>query len=514
MSPRRRLLVTAGVLTGTALAAMEATVVGAAMPTVVASLGGLERYSWVFAAYLLTSTVTVPIWGKLSDLYGRRPLYPIGVAVFLAGSALCGLSASMTQLVAFRAVQGIGAGALVPLGMTILGDLYGPQQRARMQGLFSGVWGLASVVGPPLGGLITEQVSWRWVFYLNIPFGIATALIIGIALAEARRHERPSIDYAGAALLTLSMSCLLLGLADARALADLAQPWRLAAFATAVAGLAGFAAAEKRAAEPIVPLALLRNRTVAVSIVCGLLTGAAMFGAISYVPLYAQAAQGAGAAAAGATLTPLMLSWVTFSVIGGRLLLRVGYRATVLAGQALLTTGFVLLTLLERGGARAWLYADLAVIGSGLGLTMLSMLIAVQQAVPKAQLGIATSLNQVARALGGALGVAVMGVVVTAGLEARRPGAHDLSSLVAAAGHVAGDAGGLQDALAGALRTVFALSAAVAASSLTVAALYWRPAAPGSPPPEACRAEAGERRVAAELGTLRPEEEPSAASPR
>jgi EmrB/QacA subfamily drug resistance transporter len=498
-----RRLVTAGVLTGTALAAMEATVVGAVMPTVVASLGGLEHYSWVFAAYLLTSTVTVPVWGKLSDLYGRRPLYQVGIVLFLGGSALCGLSTSMGQLVAFRAVQGIGAGALVPLGMTILGDIYTPAERARIQGLFSGVWGLASVVGPPLGGFVTEQMSWRWVFYLNIPFGLVAAAIIGFSLHEPKRSSRPSIDYRGAVLLTLALSWLLLGLAEARSAAGLLEPWRLLAFAAAAGCGVAFTIAERRAVEPIVPPALMSHPVVAVSVVCGLLTGAAMFGAISYVPLYAQAAFDAGATAAGATLTPLMLGWVSFSVIGGRLLLRVGFRPTVLAGQSLLTLGFMLLALRGPGSAPAWLYADLAVIGAGLGLTMLSMLIAVQQTVPRAQLGVATSLNQLARSLGGAVGVAVMGVILTAGVQDRLSGSADWTALATPEG---------RGVLVMALRAVFAASAFTAAIALAVAAFFWRPGHVVQPSKEECSPETGERLVAAEMATLTPDQEPQARS--
>jgi EmrB/QacA subfamily drug resistance transporter len=512
LSPARRRVATAGVLTGTALAALEATVVGAAMPTVVASLGGLEHYSWVFSAYLLTSTVTVPIWGKLSDLYGRRPLYQVGVALFLLGSVLSGASQTMGQLVAFRALQGLGAGALIPLGMTILADLYELAQRARVQALFSGVWGVASVIGPPVGGFITEHWSWRWVFYINVPFGLAAAAIIGLALREPRRHGRPSIDVLGATFLTVSMTCLMLALFEARTAASLLSPWRLLAFAGTVAGGLAFVRAERRAREPIVPLALFRHRVVGVAVVCGFLAGAAMFGAISYVPLYAQAAMGGGAAAAGASLTPLMLAWVTFSVIGGRLLLRVGYRPTVLAGLGLMTAGFLLLTRLGPASSRATLHADLAVVGAGLGLTMLTLLIAVQQAVPRTQLGVATSANQLARSLGGAVGVAVMGVILTAGLERRLPGHPDLSALVLAEGHAApalAERAALRVALVGSLHAVFVLSAVIVAAALLIAALRLPKKAP-APPAQACDAETGERVLAAEIATLDPDHEPAA----
>src|ERR1044071_493828 len=212
MSSRRRLAVTLGVITGMFLAALEATVVGTAMPTVIASLGGLNHYSWVFSAYPITSTITVPVWGKLSDLCGRRLLFQLGIAVFLLGSVLSGMAATMTQLIAYRAVQGLGAGALVPLAMTIIGDVYTVEERARMQAFFSGVWGISSVVGPIVGGFITDQLSWRWVFYINVPFGILAAIIMQLSLKEPKRTSRPSIDYAGAALLMASITLLMLAL--------------------------------------------------------------------------------------------------------------------------------------------------------------------------------------------------------------------------------------------------------------------------------------------------------------
>src|SRR3954466_8542775 len=229
LSSRRRWVVTAGVMAGMFLAALEATVVSTAMPTVISSLGGLSHYSWVFSAYLITSTVTVPVWGKLSDLYGRRLFFQLGIAVFLLGSILSGVSTSMTQLIAFRALQGLGAGALIPLGMTIIGDVYTLEERAKMQAVFSGVWGLSSVVGPVIGGFITHPWAWRWVFYINVPFGLAAAVIMQLALKEPKRRERPSIDYAGAALLMAAITLLMLALVEGGAtLAALASARNLA----------------------------------------------------------------------------------------------------------------------------------------------------------------------------------------------------------------------------------------------------------------------------------------------
>src|SRR5690349_4145167 len=330
MSSRRRWFVTVGVMTGMLLAALEATVVGTAMPTIVAVLGGLAHYSWVFSAYLLTSTVTVPVWGKLSDIFGRRRLFQIGVAIFLVGSAACGFAQTMTQLLVWRAVQGIGAGALVPLAMTIIGDIFTLEERAKMQGLFSGVWGVSRVFGPLLGGFITDELSWRWVFLINLPVGIAAAAIIGFGLVEPKRHDRASIDYLGAIVLTAAVTMLLLVFGEGSTPERLLHPLTLAMIAAIVALFVWFVRIEKRATDPIVPFALLRNRVVSVSIVIGFLAGVAMFAGITFVPLLAQGVLGATATQAGSFLTPLMLSWVFASIVGGRLLIKVGSRGLVL----------------------------------------------------------------------------------------------------------------------------------------------------------------------------------------
>ncbi|MBK9438955.1 MAG: MFS transporter [Chloracidobacterium sp.] len=420
MSPRRRWAVTIGVMTGMAIAALEATVVGTAMPTVIAALGGISYYSWVFSAYLVTSTVTVPVWGKLSDLYGRRLLYQVGIGIFLLGTLLSGFAGSMTQLIIFRSVQGLGAGALVPLGMTIIGDIFTLRERAKMQAYFSGVWGLSSIVGPVVGGFVTDQISWRWVFFINVPVGILAALIIGLSLKEPKLEERPSIDYFGAATLMGAISLLMLSLVEGGStLETILAPLNLLTIAGGISLLALFVFFEMRATDPIIPFRLFRNRTISVSITAGFLAGIAMFGGISFIPLFAQGALGMTATKAGSLLTPLMLSWVLMSIIGGRILLRVGYRVMVIAGFLTMTAGFVLISTFHRETATFWLYIYLMMIGSGLGLTMLTLLIAVQQAVVRTQLGVATSLNQFTRAIGGAIGVAVMGAVLTAGLASQ-----------------------------------------------------------------------------------------------
>ena len=407
----RRGAVTAGVMVGMFLAALEATVIGTAMPTVITALGGLEHYSWVFSGYLLTSTVTVPLWGKLSDLYGRGPIYQLGIGMFLLGSALSGAAMSMGQLIAFRAIQGIGAGALVPLAMTIIGDLYTPQERAHMQGWFSAVWGTASVIGPLAGGYITDALSWRWVFFINLPIGIVAAVVVGLTLPPPAR-KTVEIDYAGAAFLTAA--CTLLLVAVGQGIGVDTPLARIGVLALAGVLFAIFLRIEAKAHDPLIPLDLWSNRVVSASVAAGGLIGVGMFGVITYVPLFAQGVQGVDATRAGSLLTPLMVSWVLMSMVGGRALLKIGYRATAVAGILVQLVGFMFLARVSAATTRGELQAAMVLVGAGLGLTMLTLLIAVQHAVPAARRGVATSLNQFARSVGGAVGVAVLGALLSA----------------------------------------------------------------------------------------------------
>jgi EmrB/QacA subfamily drug resistance transporter len=502
---QKRRAITVAVMTGMFLAALEATVIGTAMPTVVAALGGLAHFSWVFSAYLLTSTVSVPLWGKLSDLYGRRLFYQLGIGVFLLGSVLSGAAQSMTQLIAARALQGLGAGALIPLGMTIIGEVYTLEERARMQGLFSGVWGLASVIGPLIGGFITDQLSWRWVFYINVPFGIAGAVMIGLALRESKREERPKIDYLGAAVLTTAVTLLMLVLTQHVGGLKAAAPQLVAV----VVLLVWFVRIEKRAAEPVIPPALFRNRVVSVALVVGFLAGVAMFAAISFVPLFAQGALGVSATAAGSFLTPLMLAWVSASIVGGRLLIRMGSRPLVLAGLVLLVAGFAALTMATHRTPIWILILDLVVIGVGLGLTMLTLLIAVQHAVPREQLGIATSLNQFSRSIGGAMGVALLGALMTSGLTANltRAGLPQLaanpSALVSTEAQAAmppETLAVLRTSLARAIRVVFAGGALLSLAALLTALLL--------PSDRPSTRDEGEKFMMAEMTVIDAEHEP------
>lgn len=417
--PARPELALLGVLAAVFLAAMESTCVATAMPTVVASLGGIHVYPWVFSAFLLAATVAMPIWGRLADQLGRRATFLCGLALFLAGSALSGMAQSMTQLIAFRAVQGLGAGSIYPVGMTIVGDLYGLERRARMQGYFSSVWGVASLVGPLLGGLVADSLSWRWVFYLNLPPGLVAALAIARALpADAPAPGRVRIDRAGIALFAAGVTALLLGLVEGGRRAAWLRPESGGLIVLAVGLLIWFVRVERRAAEPVVPLRLFASPMVRAAVVTGLLSSMAMFGALAYVPLYLQAVVGLGATQAGFLLTPFVLGWVVCSVAGATLAVRIGYRPVVVAGMAALAGAFLLFTGWSEAVTRLAAARDVALAGVGMGLVFVPMLIAVQAAVPRGDLGAATSMTSFARSVGGAVGVAIMGSVMASRLQA------------------------------------------------------------------------------------------------
>lgn len=402
---------------GNFLAAVEATIVSTAMPTVVGSLGGLSHYSWVFSGYILASTVTMPLWGKLSDVYGRRPFYLGSIGLFVIGSALSGMAQTMTQLIVFRTIQGLGAGGLIPLGMTIIGELYTLEERSRMQGLFSGVWGLASIIGPLVGGLITQALSWRWVFYLNLPLGVLAASLVMSGLPHSTRRSGAPVDSVGAVLLVGAISALLIALGQT-GVSDrvLSTPVVVGLYLAATLLGAAFLRVERRVPDPIVPLSLLSDRLVAAVTVSGFLMGVAMFGALSFVPLFVQSAMGGTATQAGSAMTPLLLGWVATSMIAGRLLPRFGYRPLILTGLSVVSCGFVGLLTVTRSSPLAWLYLFVGLMGIGMGTAMLSLMLALQNAVTRAHLGIATSLSAFTRSIGGAIGVAVMGTVVSASL--------------------------------------------------------------------------------------------------
>ena len=414
MSRNRIILVTAGIMLSLFLASMEATVVATAMPTIVSELGGLEHYSWVFAAYMLASTTTVPLYGKLSDLYGRRKLYIGAMLLFLTGSILCGQAGTMTELILARGLQGLGAGGIMPLAFIMIGEIFTLEQRAKMQGLFSGVWGISSIAGPFLGGFLVDQLSWRWVFYINIPFGLLAAGLVGFAWRDQiHAHGRPVVDYAGAVLLTASVVGLLLGLSIT---SGTTASWMLIAGSAILFALLLWV--ESRATDPILPLHLFRERLFAVAIAHGVLTGWAMFGSISFVPLFVQSVLGTSATQAGIAISPMLLGWVGASIVGTRLLLKVGYRKLAILGTSVLAIGSFLMSRAGANIPQPVLMFYVTLMGIGMGLSIPPFLIAVQTTVARRYLGTATSTMQFGRSIGGTLGVSVMGAALSASLVA------------------------------------------------------------------------------------------------
>lgn len=413
-----RFVIVIALMFGMSLAALDTTIVGTALPSIVGKLGGFDLYSWVFSAYLLTSTTSVPIYGKLADLYGRKPLFLLGTGVFLLGSVASGAAQSMEQLILFRALQGLGAGAVVPLVLTIIGDIFDLHERARVQGFFSGVWGVSSVVGPAIGGVIVDHFSWRWVFFINVPFGLLSALLLIMAFKEHVKRSQPSLDYAGTLTLTGSIVALLFALLQGGSSWPWVSPQSFGLFATFVVLLAVFLWVEQRAPEPILPLTLFRNRIIAVSSLGGLILGVTMFGITTYVPLFVQGVRGGSATDAGIVLTPLLFSWPVASVISGKLILNFGYRRVAVVGAALTTMGAALLLFFNQGTGLVLIVASMLLTGTGLGMSSMAFLISVQNAVPWKQRGVATASTQFVRTIGGTIGVAFMGTILNAQVAA------------------------------------------------------------------------------------------------
>ena len=416
MSRRRKALITLATLIGTFLAALDSTVVGTAMPTVIGELGGLSLYPWVFASYLLAATVTGPVFGKLSDTYGRKPIYLTGIFLFLLGSVLAGTSETMVGLIAFRTLQGLGAGAVQPVAITIVGDIYELESRARVQGLFGAVWGVSAVLGPAVGGLLTDYVSWQWVFYINLPFGLVAAALLAATLTESFERRPRRIDYLGTSLLIFGLVTVLFSLLDGGGAPFLSAPML---FFVGIAALVLFVAVERRAEDPVVPLGLFRERIFAVAVFGNLALGGVLFGVSVYVPLFVQGALAGTAVTAGAVVAPISIGWPVGSFIGGRMILRSGYRKTLLVGSFFVVLGAGL--CVPMNGATPLPYVVLAVfvIGLGLGFSSTSYLVSIQNAVPWRRRGIATSSIVFFRTVGGSIGVAVMGALLNASLGPR-----------------------------------------------------------------------------------------------
>jgi EmrB/QacA subfamily drug resistance transporter len=474
---RERRLVTSAILLGMFLAALEATAVATAVPTAVGKLGGVAHYSWVFSAYLLTSTTTVPLYGKLADLFGRKRTYQASVAIFLAGSALCGIAHTFPQLVLFRAVQGLGAGGLAPVATTIIGDIYNLEERGRIQGLFSGIWALASLVGPLLGGLITDALSWRWIFYLNIPFGLLSSVMLQRWMREETRRTQHRLDILGTVSLTTAVTLLLLALLEGPEAWGWSDPRTLGLLAGAVAGLAVFLWQERRAPEPMLPLDLFHNRLIAVASCGNFILGAMLYALTAYVPMFGQGVLGGSAVKAGTILAPILLGWPLASTLAGRLLLKVDYRPMTIAGNSMVVIGAAMLALTHADTTGSWIMLSMMITGFGLGFVSMPYLLGVQNAVPWQRRGVATSSVQFFRNIGGAVAVAALGALLNARLQSvAGPGVDANATLepVSRARLAPAALQKLTAALFHGLQGTFVAIAALAAVGLLIALLFPR----------------------------------------
>ena len=412
--PRRTLaLIIAGLLTGLLLGALDQTIVATAGPTIIADLGGLSVYAWVFSLYILTQTVSMPIFGKLSDLYGRRKFLMLGLVIFMAGSALSGAAQDINQLIVFRAIQGIGSGAFFPIAIAVAGVVFPPSQRGRVQGIFSSVFGIAAVLGPSAGSYLVQAISWRWIFYVNLPLGVASILFISLGLRESRNVEaKTKVDWMGVATLTSWVTLLMLGFLSGGSTFSWYSWEEAVMFASSGVLFGVFIFVERRSSEPIVPLAMFRIRTVAAGAAVAFLTGVAMYAVISYVPLFVQAALAGGVDDARNVLYAFMIPLVLGAMTAGQLSTRsVSYRPILVVGLGVLSLGLYLFTSVTALTPITTLMEYGAVMGLGLGTTFPVIILAMQYSVSRRQIGIASSLAQFMRNLGGTIGLSVLGAL-------------------------------------------------------------------------------------------------------
>jgi EmrB/QacA subfamily drug resistance transporter len=407
-----------GLMLGMLLASLDQTIVSTALPTIVRELGGAAHLSWVVTAYMLASTVTTPMWGKIGDLVGRKILFLLAILIFLVGSALCGTAQDMAQLVLYRAIQGLGGGGLIVLSQAIIGDVVSPRERGKYQGAFGAVFGVSSVAGPLLGGFFVDKLSWRWVFYVNIPIGILALIVVAVVLPKTKAVERPTIDYAGIALLAGAPTCIVL----VTSFAGSVWAWDSWQVVAAIVGFVilviGFILVEQRVREPVMPLRLFRNRVFATSSIIGFVVGFAMFGAITFLPLYMQRVQGVSATESGLRLLPMMAGLLLTSLASGQIISRTGrYKLFPILGCGCFTVGLFLLSRLDEHTGVAASSVYMFVLGVGLGMVMQVLVLAVQNAVEYRDLGTATSAATFFRTIGSCIGVAVFGTVFTTELS-------------------------------------------------------------------------------------------------
>jgi len=402
------------------LASLDQTIVATALPTIVGDLGGLQHLSWVVTAYLLASTVTGPIYGKLGDLYGRKVVLQTAIVIFLVGSALCGIAQGMTELIVFRALQGLGAGGLMVTTIAVVGDIIPPRDRGKYQGLFGAVFGVSTVIGPLLGGFFVDNLSWRWIFYVNLPLGALALFVIGVVFHSRAEHVRHAIDYLGAATLAGGLACIVLF----TSLGGTSEPWgsvqSVALIVLGVVLLVVFLLVERRAQEPILPLDLFRNRTFAVTSGIGFIIGLALFGSITYLPLFLQVVKGMSPTRSGLQLTPMMAGLLVTSIAAGRTISRYGrYRPFPIVGTGVMIVGMVLLARLNVHSSTTTAALDMLVLGLGLGMVMQVLVLAVQNAVEFRVMGVATSGSILFRQVGGSIGLAIFGAIFSNSLHSK-----------------------------------------------------------------------------------------------
>jgi EmrB/QacA subfamily drug resistance transporter len=479
LTHRQVLLAFSAMMLATLLAALDQTVVATALPQIVTDLHGFSELSWVVSAFLVAATVTVPLYGKLSDLYGRRRMFVVAISIFIVGSALCGAAQSMGQLIAFRALQGVGAGGLLPLSQAAIADLFSPRERGRYQGYIASMWATAAVAGPLLGGTFTDAASWRWIFFINIPLGAIALVVVQRTMRAQTNVREHRIDYAGAAVLSVAITGLLL----ACTWGGTTYPWTSPeVLVTGIGGLvltAVFIAIERRVEEPLLPLALFRDRVFSVSTGGGFVIGAIIFAVSIYVPVFSQGVQDISATSSGVVLVPFSLGWVAAATVTGQLISRTGrYRPFPIVGGVFILGGLALLTLLGEGTAPAAVGGILAITGIGMGMSFQPYIIATQNAVEVSNLGIATATIQFFRSMGGSLAVAALGTLLSnrlaaelqAHLGAAAAARVDTDRLLAGGASTPGDlSAGVQAALSDALHVVFVASVPLGILALVLA---------------------------------------------
>jgi EmrB/QacA subfamily drug resistance transporter len=421
------------VMLSTGLVAIDSTILATAVPSVVTDLGGFTSFPWLFSIYLLAQAISVPVYGKLADLFGRKPLMLLGVGLFVVGSLLCGIAWSMPMLIVFRLVQGLGAGAIAPIGMTILGDIYTLQERATVQGYLASVWAMAALIGPTLGGVFADSIGWRWIFFVNLPLGAAAGWTLWRRFEEKVERRRHRIDYLGSGLLGAGGTLLLLALLEGGVQWAWDSPASLALFVAAAALLTVFVLVERRAAEPVLPLWVFRMRVLNVANAGSFVVGVLLMGLSSYVPLFSQKVLGTGALVAGLVLAAMTIGWPIAASTAGRLYLTVGFRFTLLLGAAIAVAGALVLDTVDADSSLWHLAGACFVMGIGFGFVASPGVVAAQTAVAWARRGVATSATMFSRAVGSAVGVAIFGAIVNSHVSSQLDSADpDLSQVSSA----------------------------------------------------------------------------------